>query len=355
MISVDEDDRRLLAAASATIRESQLKLQSLSAEARLLYQQRFSEWEQCRHSLEEFAALLNSQIAGIGLQQSSEPESRANLMQDEAQLREKHNELAEKVYRLQQTVRLLVAATRCLENESKRLLENGSPSSEGDNRDSQADWADRILQAREQERLRLAREIHDGPAQVLANAVFELEYLQRVLERDPGSINEHLAQLRSDLRHGLTEVRRYIFNLRAPSLSDMGLFVAFRHYLDEFGRHFGIDVESNLPEGKVQISATKEMAIFRVFQEALQNVQKHADASRVAVTGRLGPSALEITIEDNGRGFDLEGVQARQSKNLGLTTMRERAELIGAQLTIAASPGQGTRVVLVVPLERGAS
>lgn len=351
MINVDQDDQRLLAAANAAIRDVQHRLQALSAEAKLLYQQQLGEWEQCRHSLEQLAALLNSQTVGIeaGIQREGEPDCRTSLMADEARLRERHAELAEKVFRHRQTHRLLEACTRRLEAEGQWLLEGSSVSAPRDHGHSETDCADRILQAREQERLRLAREIHDGPAQVLANAVFELEYFERLLERDPSSVKEQLAQLKSDIRNGLAEVRRSMYNLRPPSFGDVNLFVALRHYLQDFGSHFGLAVESNLPEARERLSATKEVAIFRVFQEALQNVQKHANASRVVVRGELGPATLQITVEDDGQGFDPVGIETRNPRSLGLITMRERAGLIGGQLEVASSPGQGTRVTLVVP------
>lgn len=351
VINVDQHDHRLLAAANAAINDAQLKLQALSTEAKFLYQQRLGEWEQCRHSLEQFAALLNSQIVGVeaGIIKGDESETRAGLMEDEAQLREKHAELAEMVFRLRQVDRLLEAGTRRLEADARWLQEGNSLDAVRERGQSEADCAVRILQAREQERLRLAREIHDGPAQVLANAVFELEYFERLLERDPASINEHLAQLKSDIRNGLTGVRRSIFNLRPPSLSDVDFFVALRHYLQDFGNNFGLNVEAAFPETKERLPATKEVAIFRIFQEALQNVQKHANAKTVSVKCIRGPAALEIHVEDDGNGFDPVGIEKRNPRSMGLVTMRERAELINAQLDIQSSPGKGTRVTLVVP------
>jgi len=353
---VDQDSQRLLATADAAIRDVQRQLQALSAEARLLYQQRLSEWEQCRHSLEQFATLLNSQTIGpqAGFHQDAGSEGRTGLMEDEAQLREKHRDLGERVYQLRQALRLVEASVRCLEGEGCRL-EGTNLLRANEAHHAEGDWAGRILQAREQERLRLAREIHDGPAQVLANAVFELEYFERVLDMDPGSVKTHLAQLKSDLRDGLTDVRRSIYNLRPPALNDGDLFAALGKYLQDFGKQFGVSVDPQFPETTARLSLTKELAIFRVFQEALQNVQKHAGATRVVVVARVESNTLEISIEDDGRGFDPSGAALRNSRSLGLVTMRERAELIGGQLEVDTSPGEGTQVTLTVPLDRVAS
>ena len=215
----------------------------------------------------------------------------------------------------------------------------------------QVAFNDRIIQAYEQERLRLAREIHDGPAQILANAIFELEYFEKLLERDPAAVKGQLAQLKKDIRNGLTDVRRFIFDLRPPTLGEMGLFQALRRYLADYQEHFGIAVDADLPDSHDRLPANQEVAVFRIIQEALQNIQKHAAASRIAISGSIGSAALQVLLEDNGRGFDPGEVASRHAKTLGLTSMRERAELIGADLRVTSSPGQGTRVSLLVPLE----
>lgn len=210
---------------------------------------------------------------------------------------------------------------------------------------------DRVVHAYEQERLRLAREIHDGPAQILANAVFELEYFERLLDRNPTAIKDQLLQLKRDLRDGLAEVRRFIFDLRPPSLDEGGLFIALRRYLAEYGRHFGIKVEVSLPDTHEGLSPADEVAVFRIVQEALQNVQRHAMASRVVVKGATECGELHLQVADNGRGFDLEEISERRSRNLGLVSMRERADQLGASLEVVTSPGSGTTIYLGVPLE----
>ncbi len=353
MINVYEEDQRLLVAAHAAVREGQRKLHSLAEEARLLYQRRLGEWEQCRHSLEELASLLNSQanLVEVDSQTATNLEARAGLLEHEAELRERHSELAEKVYRLQRSLRLLNTTIRRLEKESARLLQSGNGYAPiHDDEELQADSHERILQAHEQERQRLAREIHDGPAQIMANMIFEMEYFERLLEHEPASAAEQLARIKADMRDGLTEVRRFIFDLRPPSLSEVGLFEALGAYLEDFGKHYGITVEVDLPKTKQRLPSTKEVALFRIAQEALQNVQKHAGASRITVKGTMDSNVLQLSIQDNGRGFALAEVASRQSRNLGLISMRERAELVDAQLDITTAPGRGTRIELVMPL-----
>jgi two-component system, NarL family, sensor histidine kinase DegS len=353
--SVDEQEQRLLVAAYDEIREGQRRLHALAEEARLLYQRRLGEWEQCRHSLEQVSVQLRSHSHHSLPAPDPDPvafEQRTQLLDSEALLRDRHAEIAERLYGAQRVARLLGAAIRQMEQQSA-LLQRG----EGDTltirngSDPDSNSYDRMIQAYEQERLRLAREIHDGPAQILANAIFEMEYFERLLERDPDTVKSNLSRLKSDMREGLTEVRRFIFDLRPPALSEMGLFVALRRYAADFEKHFGISMEVDLPDAQERLSSSKEVALFRVAQEALQNVQKHAGASRVTIRGRADQLVMSRSIEDNGRGFDLTRVASRHSRNLGLISMRERAELIGAQLQVASSPGRGTRISIAVPLD----
>ena len=357
MVQLDEEDQRLLSAADAAVRENQQRLQSLAGEARLQYQRRVAEWEQCRDALDRLSALLKPQSAGNapGDQAGEFDSARAALFPEEALLRDRQSGLAERVYRLQRTSRLLGTSIRHLERESIRPLQVGDDFLKlREEEELQAENQDRVLRSYEQERLRLAREIHDGPAQILANAIFELEYFERLLDRDPASVASHLAQLKSDIREGLTEVRRFIFDLRPPALAEMGLFVALRRYLDDFERRFGVAVQSELPEMKARLAPSKEMALFRIAQEALRNIQKHAHASKVVVTGAVEDTCVRLTVEDDGRGFDLGEVASRHSRRYGLISMRERAGLIQAQLHITSTPGGGTRVSVVVPLDRSA-
>ena len=349
---MDEEDRRLLAAALSVVREGQRKLHALSEEARLLHRRRLGEWEECRRSLEELTSLLNSpaNLVEVDAQPTANLEARAGLLEHEAELRERHSQLAEKVFRLQRAVRLLNITIRRLETESGRMLQGEGDFHLPHEEEHQTDAHERILEAYEQERIRLAREIHDGPAQIMANAIFEMEFVERVADREPAAIGEQLARLKADMRDGLTEVRRFIFDLRPPALGETGLLEALRGYLEDFEKHFGIAVEVDLPRTRQRLAASKEVALFRIVQEALQNVQKHAAASRITVTGEVSAGLLRLSVADNGRGFALAEVASRRSKNLGLISMRERAELVDAQLEISSAPGAGTRISLAVPL-----
>lgn len=208
-----------------------------------------------------------------------------------------------------------------------------------------------VLEGIEQERQRLYREVHDGPAQVLTNAIFEMEFFERIADRAAADVRAQLlsevATLRSQLRESLEDVRGMIFDLRPPALQTLGLAEAMRAYGAEFQSRFGLHVDTDLRAGPTGLDPDHELAIYRILQEALQNVHKHANAHSVRVTWRRETGRWTLAIVDDGVGFDL--VRAtRRSKSYGLVTMRERAEVIGAAFEIRSTPGAGTSVILNV-------
>ena len=213
--------------------------------------------------------------------------------------------------------------------------------------DSPATMSLRIIQAQEGERQRMAEDIHDGPAQVLTNAIFQVEYLDRMLEPHDSSQHAELAFLRDMLRNGLDEVRALISDLRPPVV-DVGLAAAIADRAKQIEDRHGIGVDVAVDGIDERLSASARASVLRILQEAIQNVRKHAAASRISIN-------LEgdtLVIADNGRGFDVMRL-ASTGRNFGLQFMRERAELMGAQLHIESRQGEGTRILLRLP-KRGA-
>lgn len=200
--------------------------------------------------------------------------------------------------------------------------------------------------AREEERRRLAREIHDGPAQVMANAIFGVEIAEQVSRRTPDQVGDELKNLRVLLRDGVAEVRRFMFDLRPTMLEDQGIVPTLRKYVEDFNRFFGkqVDLETEI-DGK-QLQPDEELAIFRTVQEALQNFQKYAATEKASVRLRGTSERFDLVVADKGTGFDLDKVRARASGGSGLKGMRDRAMLIGAELSITSEPGNGTQVQL---------
>ena len=215
--------------------------------------------------------------------------------------------------------------------------------------------AQRVLESLEAERERLYRDVHDGPAQVLANAMFEVEYLERIADRATGeartALKAELANLKGQFRASLDSVRGMIYDLRPPVLSELGLTGAIRNYASEYQARYGLRVDCHLDAGDTGLEPAQELAIYRVMQEALQNVHKHAQASVVGIVWQRAKDAWVMHCTDDGVGFDLVKV-ARRQRSVGLLAMRERAELIGARLQVQSTPGQGTAVTLLLPLNK---
>ena len=206
--------------------------------------------------------------------------------------------------------------------------------------------------AREEERRRLAREIHDGPAQVLANAIFVVGIAEQVVKREPEKVPEQLGDLKGLLRDGVAEIRRFMFDLRPSMLEDQGLSPTLRYYVSEFNRMFAKRVELAVAEPLPPLTDDQELCIFRIVQEALQNIQKHAEAdeARVALGVDEGGRGLVLGVVDRGRGFVPSQLAPRHGQGAGLPGMRERARLIGAELSLESRPGEGTTVRLQIPL-----
>ena len=262
-------------------------------------------------------------------------------------LRAEHDALGREVALQQHRLKRLQAAAHHLELLHGYLLsadpQVGEPSID-DAEETPAAMRLRVIDAQEGERQRLAEEVHDGPAQVLTNAIFQVEYLDRVLETSPRAAHEEIAFLRRMLRDGLDEVRGFITDLRPPAV-DLGLAMALTERAREFGERHGIAVRTAVDGIDGVLSPEAKSSVLRIVQEALQNVRKHAEATEVFI----GLEGDHLTVADNGRGFDVMRLASGASRNFGLQFMRERAELMGTSLQIESRQGEGTRILLRFP------
>ena len=213
---------------------------------------------------------------------------------------------------------------------------------------SAADAQMRIVEAQEAERSRLAREVHDGPAQALANGIFQVEVVQRLLDRDEALARTELAQLSDTLNRELRSVRAYLSQLRPPLLADLGLSGAITDAAEQLGNLLGIPVTVQLDGGLDALPETVEIVILRVVQEALQNIRKHAKASSVTVRVAREGDGWAVEVRDDGKGFDSEELRMG-ARRFGLQFMRERADLIGAAFEVSSQPDGGTAVRMAIP------
>jgi two-component system sensor histidine kinase DegS len=219
---------------------------------------------------------------------------------------------------------------------------------EGDNRVQMA-----LLAAREQERQRLAEELHDGPAQALANAIFQTEIVDRAVRDDPSQARQEILALRQMLERELDTLRGYINQLR-PSLGEAaGLDQALRDSAGAMSQRTGLPVDLRLEAADTELHVAARTAVLRVAQEAMRNIAKHSGATRAWIRTYIGdmPEGRRWVLEvgDDGRGFDLDQIASHPDRrHFGLRFMRERADLLGSQLSIQTSPAAGTVVRLTI-------
>lgn len=230
------------------------------------------------------------------------------------------------------------------------FLKRGDTSLVASSENLPTDMQMRIVEAQEAERSRLAQEIHDGPAQVLSNAIFQVEYIERVIDHDDRLARTELRFLRELLRRELGSVRTFISQLRPPVLDELGLDGAIADAVARTTALTGLAITTDLAAPSSRLSETQQTVVLRVVQEALQNVRKHGGASSVTVASVIDGSDWVMTVRDDGRGFDVGAVAARGRRNFGLQFMQERAELIGARFEVHSRPDGGTIVRLAIPM-----
>jgi signal transduction histidine kinase len=200
------------------------------------------------------------------------------------------------------------------------------------------------------ERNRIAREIHDGIAQSLAFTAMKLDLASRLLERDPTRVQSELETAKNTLREQIKEVRRSIFALRPIDLERLGFLETIKGYVKDFGEQNRIQATLEIL-GEPQLSPTNEAVMFRILQEAFNNIAKHSKAKTVNVSLNVDSSGTRLSISDDGVGFDpaaLTGVVSSVG-GLGLQQMRERLQARGGQFEFRSSVGAGTRVTAVLP------
>jgi two-component system sensor histidine kinase UhpB len=205
------------------------------------------------------------------------------------------------------------------------------------------DSARQALLVQEGERQRIARELHDEVGQTLTGVMLQVEGLAGVI---PDELQEQLDELRETARHGTEEVRRIARRLRPEALEDLGLESALAALAAAFGEQAGLRIERRLEPG-LRLSMEQELVVYRIAQEALTNVARHAGATRVQLQLERADDRIVLIVRDDGDGLPPGAFRSSH----GIRGMRERAMLIGAQLTIATAPGGGTEVKLSVPYE----
>jgi two-component system sensor histidine kinase DegS len=206
-----------------------------------------------------------------------------------------------------------------------------------------------IIEAQEEERRKLSRQVHDGPAQALSNFILQAEIALRLMDTDEAKAREELKNLKTTAGTTFAHVRDFIFELRPMMLDDLGLVPTVRRYTDAYKERSGVDTTLVVTGKERRLESHLEVLIFRAVQELLANVREHAQATHVKVTVDMDAHQVRVSVEDNGKGFDPESESFASGQGRGLKTLRERLEMVGGTVEVNSSAGKGSRIGATVP------
>ncbi len=229
------------------------------------------------------------------------------------------------------------ALLREMENRSKRL----------------AALSTRVARAQEEERERIARELHDVLGQALTAIKLDVSAARRSLPEDDEDTPDYLDKARRLTEESLDELRRIVFDLRPPALDHLGLVAALESYCRAFEQRSGIKVRVSANGLRSRLPFDVETALYRICQEALTNVSKHAEATKCTLRLDHARDAIRLTVQDDGRGFDaatLAQPNGGTVRGIGILSMERRAEDLGGDFRIESNPGEGTAILVAVPL-----
>jgi two-component system sensor histidine kinase DegS len=209
----------------------------------------------------------------------------------------------------------------------------------------------RIVEAQEREKQRLSRQMHDGPAQSLTNLVLQAEICERLFATDPDRARAELASLKNAVAGTFQKIKGLILNLRPMMLDDLGVVPTLRRYVDSFADNSGVLTNLVVTGKERRLESYKEVTIFRLIQELLNNAHEHSRASSVQISLDMGDQLVRVSVEDNGSGFELtETLASPEADKLGLAAMRERVEMLGGQIHFDSGLGRGTKTTFELPI-----
>lgn len=215
----------------------------------------------------------------------------------------------------------------------------------------------KIIEAQEEERLRVSRDMHDGPAQSLANAILKCELCEKLLDVDKEKARIQIGSLKGTVKDTLKDVRKIIYDLRPMSLDDLGLMPTLERYIEVFKEDTDIRVNLKSYGCFNGLEPAIQIVAFRVIQEALNNIRKHSQATVAQIIIEKSLSKLNISISDDGVGFNIDDHKpgfSNMSSGFGLISIKERVELLDGDFNITSSLNYGTKVNISIPLDKEA-
>jgi two-component system sensor histidine kinase DegS len=214
-----------------------------------------------------------------------------------------------------------------------------------------AEMVEMVVNAQESERLRLSRQMHDGPAQALSNFIVQTEIATRLFDLDPNRAKEELNNLKASAMSTFQKVRVFIFELRPMMLDDLGLVPTIRRYIDAFKEQTGLEVSLLIKGQERRLETYIEVMVFRAIQELMGNAYRHnldnGIKNQVNIQVVIDEAMVKVSVSDTGKGFDPQSIAIMGG--IGLKLIRERVEMIEGTLEIDSAPGQGSRIILSIP------
>jgi two-component system, NarL family, sensor histidine kinase DegS len=359
-----------------TVTESQSQIFEISEHSRQEFQQLHRELELVKQQVieviykadrtEESAKLARTRLAEVSkhFQKYSESDIRdayenANkyqielsiIRQTEKQLREKRDELERRILALNETVQKaeslagqISVVLNYLNGDLRKINELVQDAKQ------KQEFGLQIIEAQEEERKRVSREIHDGPAQLMANVLIRSELLEKIYtEKGTDAARAEIKDLRVMVRDSLKEVRRIIYDLRPMALDDLGLVPTLDKYLRNVKERSGKTVELHALGQSRRFPTKMEIAIFRLIQESVSNAVKHSDANLIEVKLEFTQKFISLYIRDDGKGFDMS--KPAKSNSFGMMGMRERVELLEGTLKVKSRLNYGTSVYIQIPIQ----
>ena len=226
---------------------------------------------------------------------------------------------------------------------------------EGADKSSEMFIGIKILEAQENERKRISRDIHDGPAQHIANIIMKSDICTIIIQKDLNAGLKELADLKESVKVALKEVRNIIFDLRPMSLDDLGLNKTIEQVVKSVSEDFNIDIKLKLKPMQTEVESIIQVAVFRIIQEIFNNIKKHSKAKQVEVKLDYGTKYLRLLISDNGIGFDVEETLKRvktKGNSYGLIGILDRVKQLQGEIHIESSSGAGSVYNVVLPVNR---
>jgi two-component system sensor histidine kinase DegS len=339
----------------------------------VLVQESQKEYEQIQKELKEIDVLIRQSTTEIEklAQRNSQIVNRVRQMElnidtyprsDIRDIYSGAHEAQMRLFMMRGQLEQLQGRQQGLEQQSQRLLRMMETANQiapadivvrpgGAGPGSQSDIV-RVIEAQENERQRLARQIHDGPAQSLTNLILQAEICERLFDSDPVQARVELGNLKNATNATFQKIRDFILTLRPMMLDDLGLIPTLKQYVQDFEEKTGLSVNYTVMGREVRLASHSEVTVFRVIQELLTNVNKHAHASHIQVIIDFQDRVLVASVEDDGSGFDVNEAQdtSQQRRGLGLATIQERTEMLGGEVRVESHIGRGTKVRIQIPI-----